>query len=89
MERLVPFIAYLKVSIFTSKWKLSASTSITGNVSGVANISNVIIKTYAIGDKAIWGGYSWTNLATLGILILVSFVRCYKLEKDVYDENKL
>jgi hypothetical protein len=55
MERLVPFIAYLKVSIFTSKWKLSASTSITGNVSGVANISNVIIKTYAIGDKAIWG----------------------------------
>jgi hypothetical protein len=62
----------LKVSIFTSKWKLSASTSITGNVSGaVANISNVIIKTYAIGDKAIWEDiHGQILLATLGILIL-------------------
>jgi hypothetical protein len=47
MERLETFIAYLKVSIFTSKWKLSASTSITGNVSGAVAISNVIIKPYA------------------------------------------
>jgi hypothetical protein len=45
---------------------------ITGNVSGaVANISNVIIKTYAIGDKAIWEDiHGQPLLATLGILIL-------------------
>lgn len=39
------------------------ATTITGTVSGAtANIANVSIKTFAIGDKTIWGGYVWSNV---------------------------
>ena len=45
----------------TGSW--GAATSITGNMSGAtATIASVVLKTYAIGSKAIWGGYSWTNV---------------------------
>ena len=39
------------------------STSITGNYSGAfVNISNINIMSSNIGDKAIWGGYHWSNI---------------------------
>ena len=41
----------------------SAATSITGDVSGAtANIADFVTPSYGIGDKVIWGGYSWTNV---------------------------
>jgi hypothetical protein len=41
----------------------STATSITGyDSNATANISNIIIKSYNIGDKVFWGGYSWTNI---------------------------
>ena len=41
----------------------SVATSIVGNVSGAtANISDFVSPTYSVGDKVIWGGYSWTNV---------------------------
>jgi hypothetical protein len=47
--------------ILTGDW--STAISITGNVSGTtADIGSVVIQTYSIGDKVIWGGYSWTNV---------------------------
>lgn len=49
---------------FTGNW--AAATSITGNTSGAtATINSVVVKSYAIGSKAIWGGYSWTNTTGL------------------------
>ena len=40
----------------------STATSITGAVSGAtANIAGFVSPSYGIGDKVIWGGYSWTN----------------------------
>ncbi len=45
----------------TGNW--ATSTSITGTNSGAtANITSVVLKTYSIGSKVIWGGYSWTNI---------------------------
>ena len=40
----------------------SAATSITGDVSSAtATVAGFVTPTYSIGDKVIWGGYSWTN----------------------------
>ena len=48
------------INLGTVDW--TAASNITGNSSGAtANISSVTLKTYAIGDKAIWGGKVWTN----------------------------
>ena len=41
----------------------STATSITGDASGAtANIAGFVSPSYGIGDKVIWGGYSWTNV---------------------------
>lgn len=46
----------------TGNWL--TATTITGNVTNTsANISAVAIASYGAGDKAIWGGYSWTNIS--------------------------
>jgi hypothetical protein len=48
------------IDLGTGDW--TAASTITGNSSGAtANIRSVTLKTYAIGDKAIWGGMVWTN----------------------------
>lgn len=41
----------------------SAATSILGDVSGAtADVSGFVTPSYIIGDKVIWGGYSWTSV---------------------------
>jgi len=41
----------------------STAVSITGSVSGAtADVSGFVTPSYSIGDKVIWGGYSWTNV---------------------------
>ena len=41
----------------------SAATSITGDVSSAtADVADFVSPSYGIGDKVIWGGYSWTNV---------------------------
>lgn len=41
----------------------ASAVSITGDVSSAtADITDIVVKSYTIGDKAIWGGYSWTNV---------------------------
>lgn len=66
----------------------AAATSITGNVSGAtATVTSIILKSYAIGSKVIWGGYSWTNVngnvgTDTAILVLNN-----EWSKDVYDET--
>jgi hypothetical protein len=41
----------------------STATSIEGDVSGAtADVVDFVTPSYSIGDKVIWGGYSWTNV---------------------------
>ena len=41
----------------------STATSITGDVSSAtANVADFVSPSYGVGDKVIWGGYSWTNV---------------------------
>jgi hypothetical protein len=41
----------------------STATSIEGDVSGAtADVTGFVTPSYSIGDKVIWGGYSWTNV---------------------------
>ena len=56
-----------KFIVTAGSW--AAATSITGNTSGAtANISGVVLKTYSVGNKVMWGGYSWVNVSgTLGV----------------------
>ena len=64
----------------------SSATSITGDVSSAtANVADFVSPSYAINDKVIWGGYSWTNVngnigASTDVLNLDS-----EWSKDVYD----
>ena len=64
----------------------STATSITGAVSGAtANIADFVSPSYGIGDKVIWGGYSWTNVnglvgASVDVLNLDA-----EWTKNVYD----
>ena len=64
----------------------STATSITGDASGAtANIADFVSPSYGIGDKVIWGGYSWTNVngnvgASVDVLNLDA-----EWTKNVYD----
>jgi hypothetical protein len=64
----------------------SAALSITGSVSGAtADVDDFVTPSYSIGDKVIWGGYSWTNVngnvgTSTDVLNLDS-----EWTKDVYD----
>ena len=64
----------------------STATSITGDVSSAtATVAGFVTPTYSIGDKVIWGGYSWTNVngnigASTDVLNLDS-----EWSKNVYD----
>ncbi len=64
----------------------SAAVSITGSVSGAtADVVGFVTPSYSIGDKVIWGGYSWTNVngnvgTSTDVLNLDS-----EWAKDVYD----
>ena len=41
----------------------STAVSITGSVSGAtADVVGFVTPSYSIGDKVIWGGYSWTSV---------------------------
>ena len=66
----------------------STATSITGGTSGAtANVADFVSPSYAINDKVIWGGYSWTNVngnvgASTDVLNLDS-----EWTKDVYDTS--
>ena len=71
----------------TGDW--STAATFTGNSSSSeASIGGTtLIRSYSIGDKAIWGGYSWTNLnGNIG-----SDIDCLTLDgtewsKDTFDE---
>ena len=64
----------------------STATSITGDTSSAtANIADFVSPSYGIGDKVIWGGYSWTNVnglvgASVDVLNLDA-----EWTKNVYD----
>ena len=63
-----------------------SATSITGGTSSAtANVADFVSPSYAVNDKVIWGGYSWTNVngnigASTDVLNLDS-----EWSKDVYD----
>lgn len=65
---------------------MSSAISITGGTSGAtANVVDFVSPSYAINDKVIWGGYSWTNVngnvgTSTDVLNLDS-----EWSKDVYD----
>ena len=65
----------------------SAAVSITGSVSGAtANIADFVTPSYSIGDKVIWGGYSWTNVnGDVGAFADLLELDSYEWSKDVYD----
>ena len=66
----------------------STATSITGDVSSAtATVAGFVTPTYSIGDKVIWGGYSWTNVngnvgASTDVLNLNA-----EWSKNVYDTS--
>lgn len=65
------------------------STSITGDITGAtANISDVVYPTVNIGEKRIWGGYSWTNLTgSIGTATSIFDLDSTNWSKDLYDET--
>ena len=65
----------------------SAAVSITGSSSGAtANIADFVTPTYSIGDKVIWGGYSWTNnTGAVGSSVDVLTLDNTNWSKDVYN----
>ena len=65
----------------------SAATSIVGDVSGAtADVSDFVTPTYGIGDKVIWGGYSWTNnTGAVGSSVDVLNLDTTNWSKDIYD----
>ena len=65
----------------------SAALSITGSVSGAtADITGFVTPTYSIGDKVIWGGYSWTNVnGNVGTSTDVLNLDGTNWSKNVYD----
>ena len=66
----------------------TTATSITGDNSGAtATITDIVLKSYDIGDKVIWGGYSWTNLMGYVGSNVNSLVMDFEWSKDVYDLN--
>ena len=64
----------------------SVAVSITGDTSSAtANVADFVSPSYAVNDKVIWGGYSWTNVngnvgTSTDVLNLDS-----EWIKDVYD----
>jgi len=65
----------------------SVAVSITGSVSGAtADITGFVTPTYSIGDKVIWGGYSWTNnTGAVGSSVDVLNLDGTNWSKNVYD----
>ena len=65
----------------------SAALSITGSVSGAtADVAGFVTPSYSIGDKVIWGGYSWTNnTGAVGSSVDVLTLDNTNWSKDVYD----
>jgi len=72
------------IQFVSGNW--SSATSITGGTSSAtANVVDFVSPSYAINDKVIWGGYSWTNVngnigASTDVLNLDS-----EWSKDFYD----
>ena len=64
----------------------SAATSITGDASSAtANIAGFVSPSYGVGDKVIWGGYSWTNVnGNVGASVDVLNLNA-EWTKNVYD----
>jgi len=49
------------IQFVSGNW--SSATSITGGTSSAtANVADFASPSYAVNDKVIWGGYSWTNV---------------------------
>ena len=72
------------IQFVSGNW--SSAISITGGTSSAtANVADFVSPSYAVNDKVIWGGYSWTNVngnigASTDVLNLDS-----EWSKDVYD----
>ena len=65
----------------------SSATSITGDVSSAtANVADFVSPSYAVNDKVIWGGYSWTNnTGAVGSSVDVLNLDGTNWSKNVYD----
>ena len=65
----------------------STATSITGDVSSAtADIADFVSPSYGVGDKVIWGGYSWTNnTGAVGSSVDVLNLDGTNWSKNVYD----
>lgn len=50
-------------TVTSGDWTTATSATNTGGVS--TNLSVPVIRSYAIGAKVIWGGYTWTNTTGL------------------------
>ena len=81
----------LDANIFIStggEW--SGATSIVGDSSlATANVYNINVKSYKIGDKVIWGGYVWTNLMGFVGNSVNSLVLDFEWSKNVYDTTEI
>ena len=65
----------------------SSATSITGDTSSAtANVADFVSPSYAVNDKVIWGGYSWTNnTGAVGSSVDVLNLDGTNWSKNVYD----
>ena len=64
----------------------STATGITGDVSSAtATVAGFVSPSYGVGDKVIWGGYSWTNVnGNIGASVDVLNLNA-EWTKNVYD----
>ena len=64
-----------------------SATSITGGTSSAtANIEDFVSPSYAVNNKVIWGGYSWTNnTGAVGSSVAVLNLDGTNWSKNVYD----
>ena len=65
----------------------SSATSITGGTSSAtANVADFVSPSYAVNNKVIWGGYSWTNnTGAVGSSVDVLNLDGTNWSKNVYD----
>jgi streptogramin lyase len=66
----------------------ASATSITGvNTGANASVTDIVLQSYPIGSKTIWGGYSWTNInGNVGVPMDIFNLDPFQWQKDVYDE---
>lgn len=81
----------IEATIISGDWG-GTLTSVSSNGGGSASVTSVVVPTYVIGEKVIWGGYSWMNVNGNAGLVTDMFTLNSEWTKDTFsliDYNKV